>query len=266
LLDAGSYYLGKQQRSSGVSDDELIKIAIRSMGLNDIHPFKPEEKIIEFVMADINEHKLIEMNLKAFMDETASESPAPGGGSISAYMGALGAALGTMVANLSSHKRGWDNRWKEFSDWAEKGKAIQNCLLQLVDEDTKAFNRIMEAFSLSKKNEEEKKIRDKAVQEATKNATLIPLKVMETAFSGFELISQMVEKGNPNSVTDAGVGALALRSCIRGAFLNVRINASGLADKVFVAEVISRGEEIEIKAIAAEDLILNNINTRIGIR
>ena len=265
LLDAGRFYLEKQQRSSGVSDNELIKIAIRSMGLNDIHPFKPEEKIIEFVMTDRNDHKLIDMDLKAFMDETASESPAPGGGSISAYMGALGAALGTMVANLSSHKRGWDERWKEFSDWAEKGKAIQNTLLQLVDEDTMAFNRIMDAFSLPKKNEEEKKIRDIAVQEATKNAILIPLKVMETAYSGFELMSEMAEKGNPNSVSDAGVGALALRSCVRGAFLNVRINASGLTDKAFVKEVIKKGEELEKKAIAAEELILKKVNASIQI-
>lgn len=265
LLDAGRYYLGKQHRSSGVSDNELIKIAVRSMGLNDIHPFKPEEKIIEFVLTDKNEDKLINKNLKAFMDETASESPAPGGGSISAYMGALGAALGTMVANLSSHKRGWDERWKEFSDWAEKGQEIQNSLLQLVDEDTKAFNRIMDAFSLPKKNEEEKKLRDIAIQEATKNAILIPLKVMETAFSGFELIAEMAEKGNPNSVSDAGVGALALRSCVRGAFLNVRINASGLADKEFVKEVISRGEELEKKAIAEEEKVLKNIIARIRI-
>jgi glutamate formiminotransferase/formiminotetrahydrofolate cyclodeaminase len=265
LLDAGRFYLGKQQRSAGVSDNELIKIAIRSMGLNDIHPFKPEEKIIEYVMSGINKDRLIDMNLKAFMDETASESPAPGGGSVSAYMGALGVALGTMVANLSSHKRGWDERWKEFSDWAEKGKEIQNNLLQLVDEDTRAFNRILEAYSLPKKSEEEKRMRDIAVQEATKKATLIPLKVMETAFSGFELISQMVEKGNPNSVTDAGVGALALRSCVMGAFLNVRINASGLTDKAFAAGVINRGEEIEKKTIAEEDRILKNINAGIGI-
>ena len=248
LLDAGRYFLAKQQRSSGVSDDELIKIAIKSMGLNDIHQFKPEEKIIEFVMADKNKHKLIDMNLKAFMDETASDSPAPGGGSVSAYMGALGVALGTMVANLSSHKRGWDDRWKEFSDWAEKGKAIQNNLLQMVDEDTRAFNRIMEAFSLPKKSEEEKRLRETAIQEATKNAILVPLKVMETAFSGFELIREMVEKGNPNSISDAGVGALALRSCIKGAFLNVKINASGLDDKDFVTDVIARGEDLESKA------------------
>jgi glutamate formiminotransferase/formiminotetrahydrofolate cyclodeaminase len=263
LLDAGRYFLARQQLSSGVSDDELIKIAIRSMGLNDIHQFKPEEKIIEFVMADISEHKLIDMNLKAFMDETASDSPAPGGGSVSSYMGALGVALGTMVANLSSHKRGWDDRWKEFSDWAEKGKVIQNNLLQMVDEDTTAFNRIIEAFSLPKKSEEEKKLRDIAIQEATKNATLVPLKVMETAYPGFEMISEMVSKGNPNSISDAGVGALALRTCIRGAFLNVKINASGLNDKDFVKDVIARGEVLESKAEEAEQEILKKINEKI---
>jgi glutamate formiminotransferase/formiminotetrahydrofolate cyclodeaminase len=263
LLDAGRYFLARQQLSSGVSDDELIKIAIRSMGLNDIHQFKPEEKIIEFVMADISGHKLIDMNLKAFMDETASDSPAPGGGSVSAYMGALGVALGTMVANLSSHKRGWDDRWKEFSDWAEKGKAFQNNLLQMVDEDTTAFNRIIEAFSLPKKSEEEKKLRDIAIQEATKNATLVPLKVMETAYPGFEMISEMVSKGNPNSISDAGVGALALRTCIRGAFLNVKINASGLNDKDFVKDVIARGEVLESKAEEAEQEILKKINEKI---
>ncbi len=263
LLDAGRYFLNKQERSSGVSDDELIKIAIKSMGLNDIHQFKPEEKIIEYAMAEKSEQRLIDMNLKAFMDETASESPAPGGGSVSAYMGALGIALGTMVANLSSHKRGWDDRWKEFSDLAEKGKAIQNNLLQLVDEDTAAFNRIIEAFALPKKSEEEKQVRNVAIQEATKNATLVPFKVMETAFSGFELILEMVEKGNPNSITDAGVGALALRSCIKGAFLNVKINASGLQDKDFANTIIARGEDLETKAVAAEEIILNIINANI---
>jgi len=260
LLDAGRYFLAKQQRSAGVSDNELLNIAIRSMGLNDIHHFKPEEKVIEFVMAEKNENKLIDMSLKAFMDETASDSPAPGGGSVSAYLGALGVALGTMVANLSSHKRGWDDRWKEFSDWAEKGKAIQNDLLLLVDEDTRAFNKIMEALSLPKKSEEEQKLRENAIQEATKNAILIPLKVMETAFTGFGLISEMVEKGNPNSISDAGVGALALRSCIRGAYLNVKINALGLNDKDFVRSVIEKGEALEIKTIAAEEAIMKNIN------
>jgi glutamate formiminotransferase/formiminotetrahydrofolate cyclodeaminase len=263
LLDAGRYFLAKQQRSAGVSDEELIKIAVRSMGLNDIHKFKPEEKVIEIVMADKIEDKLINMNLKAFMDETASDSPAPGGGSVSAYMGALGVALGTMVANLSSHKRGWDDRWKEFSDWAEKGKAIQNNLLELVDEDTRAFKKIMEAFSLPRKSEDERKSRDNVIQEATKNATLVPLKVMETAFSGFELISEMVAKGNPNSISDAGVGAIALRSCIKGAFLNIKINVSGVHDNDFAKAVIAKGEDIESKAVAAEELILNNVNANI---
>jgi glutamate formiminotransferase/formiminotetrahydrofolate cyclodeaminase len=263
LLDTGRYYLEKQQRSSGISDDELIKIAIRSLGLNDIHHFNPQEKIIEFVMAQKSERKLIDMTLKGFMNETASESPAPGGGSVSAYLGAVGVALGTMVANLSGHKRGWDARWKEFSDWAEKGKEIQNTLLQLVDEDTKAFNQIILAFGLSKKSEEEKKSRDAAVQEATKNAILVPLKVMETAFSAFDLIKEMVIEGNPNSISDAGVGALAIRSCIKGAFLNVKINSAGLNDKEFVKTVISRGAEIETQAELNEQMILNLINAKI---
>ena len=261
LLDAGRYFLDKQKRSAGVSDDELIKIAIRSMGLNDIHLFNPEEKIIEYVMENnVNEQRLIAMSLKEFLDETASESPAPGGGSISAYVGALGVALGTMVANLSSHKKGWDERWKEFSEWAEKGKMIQNSLLNLVDEDTAAFNRILEAYSLPKKSEEEKKIRHQVVQDATKNAILIPFSVMEKAFSGFELIKVMAEKGNPNSITDAGVGALAIRACIRGAFLNVKINASSLEDKEFVKIIVAKGEALETEAEKAETEILTIIN------
>ncbi len=264
MLDAGRYFLRKQKRSLGVSDDELIKIAIRSMGLNDIHTFKPEEKIIEFVMAEKNKSKLIDMNLRAFMNETASESPAPGGGSISSYMGALGVALGTMVANLSGHKRGWDDRWEEFSGWAEKGKAIQNRLLELVDEDTEAFNRIMEAFGLADKSDEEKAVRTGAIQEATKDAIMVPFEVMETAFSGFELVKAMVEKGNPNSITDAGVGALALRSCIKGAFLNIRVNSSGLTDKTFVSEIISKASLLESKAEKEELSILKIVNSKIG--
>jgi len=268
LLDAGRYYLAKQERSAGVSDKELIKIAIRSMGLNDIHHFNPEEKIIEYVMAkdDKNKKRLMAMSLHEFVDETASESPAPGGGSISAYMGSLGAALGTMVANLSSHKKGWDEKWKEFSDWAEKGKAIQNELLHLVDEDTNAFNKIMDAFALPKNSDEEKVLRNNAVQEATKNAILILFKVMQTAYQGFELIEKMAETGNPNSITDAGVGALALLACIKGAFLNVRINASGLKDKEFVNSIISMGEDIQRKASIAEGRILENINKKIVIQ
>jgi glutamate formiminotransferase / formiminotetrahydrofolate cyclodeaminase len=263
MLDAGKYFLEKQQRSAGVSDDELIKIAVRSMGLNDINVFKPEEKIIEYVMEEKHKKRLIDLNLKAFMNETASESPAPGGGSVSAYIGAMGVALGTMVANLSSHKRGWDHRWKEFSGWAEKGKKIQNDLLKLVDEDTKAFNKIIEAHALPKKSEEDYKIRNVAIQEATRNAILVPFKTMETAFSAFELIREMVENGNPNSVTDAGVGALALRSCIRGSFLNVKINAKGLDDRAFANEIISLGCNIDTKAIMEEEAILKLVESAI---
>ena len=264
LLDAGRYYLDKQKMSLGVSDEELIKIAIKSMGLNDIHHFNPEEKVIEFVMDDIKKNKLIDLSLQAFMNETASDSPAPGGGSVSAYMGALGSSLGTMVANLSAHKKGWEDRLKEFSDWAVAGKEIQNKLLNMVDEDTEAFNKIMEAFSLPKKSDEDRRIRETAIQEATKNATLVPLKVMETSFSVFGLLKAMVEHGNPNSVSDAGVGALATRACIKGAFLNVKINASGLTDKDFVKSVIVRGAEIESKTEAAEKEILKFINDKMG--
>ncbi|MCJ7447291.1 MAG: glutamate formimidoyltransferase [Bacteroidales bacterium] len=264
MLDAGRYFLEKQQRSTGVPDDELIKIAIKSMGLSEIHTFKPEEKIIEYVMAEKGKRKLAGMNLREFMNETASESPAPGGGSVSAYMGALGVALGTMVANLSSHKKGWDDRWKEFSDWAERGKEIQNKLLDLVDEDTEAFNKIIEAYRLPKKSEEEKKIRNDAVQAATRNAILVPFRVMETAYSGFELLREMVEKGNPNSVTDAGTGALALRSCIWGAFLNVQINGSGLDNKKFVKDILDKGRTIELKAGREEENILKKVELLIS--
>jgi glutamate formiminotransferase/formiminotetrahydrofolate cyclodeaminase len=259
ILDAGRYFLAKQQRSSGISDEELIKIAVKSMGLSDIHEFDPKQKIIEYVMEEKNDNdkkRLNSFSLYQFMNETASESPAPGGGSVSAYMGSLGVALGTMVANISSHKRGWEDRWKEFSDWAEKGKEIQNKLLQLVDEDTAAFNIILNAFNLPKKTEEEIIIRKSAVQEATRGAMLVPFKVMETAFSGFSLISEMVEKGNPNSVTDAAVGALAIRSCIRGAFLNIKVNALGLEDREFVKELIEKGQNIESEAIREEESIL----------
>lgn len=263
MLDAGKYFLRKQKRSPGVSDEELIKIAVRSMGLNDIHPFKPEEKVIEFVMAEKNKPRLIDMNLRAFMNETASESRAPGGGSISSYMGALGVALGTMVANLSSHKRGWDERWDEFSAWAEKGKAIQNRLLGLVDEDTEAFNKIMDALTLPKKSDEEKVARTEAIQEATREAIMVPFTVMETAYSGFELIRAMIKTGNPNSVTDAGVGALAIRSCISGAFLNVRINAKGLIDRNFANDIIERGVALESRAKEEEAELLNLVNSAI---
>lgn len=257
MLDAGRYFLEKQQRSAGVPDEELIKIAVRSMGLSDISKFNPREKIIEYVISgNEDEGKLRSMTLTGFMNEAASESVAPGGGSVSAYIGSLGIALGTMVANISGHKRGWDHRWKEFSEWAEKGKEIQNRLLRFVDEDTEAFNRILGAFRLPKKTDEEIKARTAAITEATKYAMLVPFRVMETALPGFALIREMVEKGNPNSVTDAAVGALALRSCIRGAYLNVRINSVGLDDKEFVNDLISRGKVIEDQAISEEESIL----------
>lgn len=257
MLDAGRYFLEKQERSTGVSDEELVKIAVKSLGLSDISKFNPGEKIIEYVISgNEDEGKLRSLTLKGFMNETASESVAPGGGSVSAYIGSLGVALGTMVANISGHKRGWDHRWKEFSEWAERGKEIQNRLLRFVDEDTEAFNRILEAFSLPKKTEEDIAVRKAAIAEATKNATLVPFRVMETALPAFALIREMVEKGNPNSVTDAAVGALALRSCIRGAYMNVKINAVDLDDREYADDLVLRGKAIEEQAIREEESIL----------
>jgi len=267
MLDAGKYFLKKQHRSVGVSQDELIKIAIKSLGLDDLKPFNPREKIIEFVLEDkraVKARKLIDMSCAAFADETASESPAPGGGSISAYMGALGASLATMVANLSSHKPGWDERWEEFSDWAEKGQKIKDELLALVDEDTNAFNKIMNAFSLPKGNDQEKAIRTQAIQDATRYAIEVPYKTMEKALASFEVIKAMAEVGNPNSVTDAGVGALCARSAVMGAFLNVKINACGLKDKDFVAETIAKGEEMLKKAMAEEESVLKIVHENIN--
>ena len=265
MTDAGKYFLQKQQRSIGVSEKELIKIAIKSMGLDELGTFKPEERIIEYMLANKADSKLINMTLSAFADETASESPAPGGGSIAAYVGSLGIALGTMVANLSSHKKGWDERWEEFSDWAEKGEQYKNELVKLVDADTKAFNQIMNAFALPKGNVEEKSNRTKAIQDATKYAIEIPLKVMQVAYSSMEVIKAMAEIGNPNSVSDAGVGALCVRSAVMGAFMNVRINAAGYDDKIFVADVVTRGKEIENKTIALETAILTIVNEKIGV-
>lgn len=262
LLDAGRYFLKKQERSVGVSDEELIKIAIKSMGLDDLKPFNPRERVIEYLIED-KAPKLIDMDLKAFADETASESPAPGGGSISAYVGALGVSLGTMVANLSSHKRGWDDRWEEFSDWAEKGMAYQKQLIQLVDEDTNAFNKIMDAFGLPKGTEEEKVARKVAIQEATKYATEVPFKVLETCFKSMEVMKAMAEIGNPNSVTDAGVGALCARTAVRGALLNVTINASGLDDKAFAEEIVSKGEAIAKQAHELENEIMKEVESKL---
>jgi glutamate formiminotransferase/formiminotetrahydrofolate cyclodeaminase len=264
MLDAGKYFLRKQQRSVGVSEKELIKIAIKSLGLDELGPFKPEERIIEYLLKDKADSKLVSMTLTDFADETASESPAPGGGSISAYMGALGAALGTMVANLSSHKRGWDERWEEFSVWAEKGQKYQSDLIRLVDEDTKAFNVIMSSFGLPKGTDEEKAARTKAIQDATKYATEVPFRVMEACFGCMDVCKAMAETGNPNSVSDAGVGALAARSGVMGAYLNVKINAAGLTDKAFAADIVARGKEIQDKAIALESEILAIVNQKIG--
>lgn len=248
MIDAGKFFLEKQQRSVGVSEKELIKIAVKSMGLDELAPFKPEERIIEYLLKDATNSKLVRMNLVEFADETASESPAPGGGSISAYMGSLGISLATMVANLSSHKKGWDDRWKEFSDWAEKGQYLKNELLKLVDEDTNAFNKIMNAFGLPKATDDEKKTRTQAIQDATKYAIEIPFKVMQLSIQSMEIIKAMAEIGNPNSASDAGVGALCARSAIMGAYLNVKINSKDLADKAFVEKVISEGALIEKKA------------------
>lgn len=264
FTDAGKYFLKKQERSVGVSDSELIKIAVKSLGLDDLKPFNPNEKIIEYVLReDSSSKKLMQKTCSDFADETASESPAPGGGSISAYMGALGVSLATMVANLSSHKAGWDERWEEFSSWAEKGQALKDELILLVDEDTNAFNKIMDAFGLPKNTDQEKADRTSAIQAATKYAIEIPFKVMKKSFETMEIIKAMAETGNPNSVTDAGVGALASRSAVMGAYLNVKINASGLKDKAYVDQVLAEGAEIERKAQQMEEEILVLVNTKI---
>ena len=265
MTDAGKYFLQKQKRSTGVSEKELIKIAIKSMGLDELTPFKPEERIIEYMLNDKNNSRLVNMTLSDFADETASESPAPGGGSIAAYVGALGISLGTMVANLSSHKKGWDDRWQEFSDWAEKGEQYKSELLKLVDADTAAFKKIMEAFALPKTTAEEKAQRSEAIQDATKYAIEIPFKVMQTAYESMDIIKAMVIEGNPNSVTDAGVGALCARAAVIGAFMNVRINATGYDDKTFVTDIITRGAEIENKTMALETEILILVNDKIGV-
>ena len=265
MTDAGKYFLRKQQRSTGVSEKELIKIAIKSMGLDELGPFKPEERIIEYMLANKSHSRLVQMTLTDFADETASESPAPGGGSISAYVGALGISLATMVANLSSHKKGWDERWEEFSNWAEKGEQYKNELVKLVDADTRAFNQIMEAFALPKSSDSEKSIRQKAIQDATRYAIEIPARVMHVSFESMQVIKAMAETGNPNSVSDAGVGALCARAAVMGAFMNVRINATGYEDKQFVDEMITKGKELEAKTIALEAEILKTVNEKIGV-
>jgi len=262
MLEAGRYFLRKQKRSVGVDNDELIKIAIKSMGLDDLKPFDPKKRIIEYLL-DEGKNKLVDMSLTEFANETASESPAPGGGSISAYAGVLGVSLGTMVANLSSHKRGWDERWEEFSDWAAKGQNYKDQLLHLVDEDTNAFNKIMDAFGLPKKSEEEKKIRQNAIEEASKYAMEIPFKVMQASFESMEVMRAMAETGNPNSVSDAGVGALCALTAVEGAFLNVKINAGGIEDKAFTGDLLQRGEEIAKKAKSERDAIVAIVEEKI---
>jgi len=265
MLDAGRYFLRKQKRSIGISDSELIKIAVKSMGLDDLYPFIPEEKIIEYVMNKESKNQgLAYFSVEAFMNETASESPAPGGGSVSALMGSLGTSLATMVANLSSHKRGWDDSWEIFSNWADKGKRIQENLLKMVDEDTEAFNRIMDAFRLSAKTDEEKKIRKNAIKEATRNAIIVPFNVMKTCYSAYELIEAMATDGNPNSISDAGVGALAIHAGIKGAWLNMKINASDFDEKEFIKGVFLEAQQILMDSDRMEDAILKIVDEKIG--
>lgn len=263
MLDAGKYFLKKQKRSTGISDDEILKIAVKSLGLDELAPFDPKKKIIEYLIEEPSQKKLVNLSVKKFVEETASESVAPGGGSISASMGAMGIALGTMVANLSSHKKGWDDRWEEFSEWAEKGKACLDQLLKLVDEDTNAFNSIMSAFGLPQKSEAEKQTRKEAIQQATRFAMEVPLQVMQLSFQSMEVIKKMVEIGNPNSVTDAGVGALAVRSAVLGAAMNIKINSKGVTDKEFVAAMLKEVQELEQKAIQQEKDILKIVNRKI---
>lgn len=266
LLDAGKYYLAKQQRSCGIAEEEIIKIAVKSMGLDDLKPFNPREKVIEYLMEDgLNgSRKLVDFTCKGLAFETASESPAPGGGSIAAYVGALGASLGTMVANLSAHKPGWDDKWRYFSDWAEKGQEIIAELLYLVDEDTAAFNKIMACFGMPKGTDQEKAARTAALQEATIYATEVPLRTMKASFRAFDIVRVMAAEGNPNSVSDAGVGALCIRTAVQGAYLNVKINASGIKDRSIADKILSEAAAISEAADKNEKEILAVVNKIIG--
>ncbi|HPY80870.1 MAG TPA: glutamate formimidoyltransferase [Bacteroidales bacterium] len=260
LIDAGRYYLAKQQRSLGIEDAEIIKIAVKSMGLDDLKPFNPEEKVIEYLLAKSEtSDKLMDLSCHAFANETASESPAPGGGSVSAYVGALGVALGTMVANLSAHKPGWDERWEEFSRWAEKGQQIKEELLWLVEEDTRAFNKIIEAFGLPSGSEQEKIEKNRAIQDATQYAIDIPYKTLLASFKIFELCEAMVKTGNPNSISDAGVGALCARASMRGAYLNMKINATSLEDKKLSKQLLAEAEEYLKKAEKIEATLMEEV-------
>jgi len=263
MLDAADYFLKKQRRSLGISEKEKINIAIKSLGLDDLAPFNPKQKIIEYMLEEEKDNQLIAMSLGNFADETASESPAPGGGSIAAYVGAMGISLGTMVANLSAHKRGWDDRWEEFSKWAERGQAQKAQLIKLVDEDTQAFNKIMDAFGLPKGSDEEKAARDEAIQNATKGAIDVPFKVMELALESMEVLKAMAESGLSASVSDAGVGALCARSAVMGAFLNVRINTSDLKDTNYKEDILKRGEAIQQRAINMETEIMGIVEGKL---
>jgi glutamate formiminotransferase/formiminotetrahydrofolate cyclodeaminase len=256
LLDAADHYLRKQERSLGIPEREKIKIAVKSLGLDDLAPFDPQKKVIEYMLEDPGQERLVRMDLKRFSEETASESPAPGGGSVAAYIGALGVALGTMVANLSAHKRGWDDRWEEFSGWAEKGEILRNELLFLVDEDTRSFDRIMQAMALGKATPEEQTARKAAITEATKGAIQTPLRTMEICVESMALMQAMAEKGLPASISDAGVGALCARAGALGAYLNVRINCSGLDDEAFKKNVLQRAEELRRKVDPMEEEVM----------
>lgn len=263
LVDAGRHFLHAQQRSTGIPEEEIIRIAIKSMGLDELKEFNPREKVIEYILedADTKSNKLVDMTLKEFADETASESPAPGGGSIAAFMGTLAAALGTMVANLSAHKAGWDDRWEEFSEAAEEGRRSLEQLRDLVDEDTAAFNRIMAAISMPKGSEEERAARAAALEAVTLYATEVPLKTMKAAAATFDLLERMARNGNPASASDAGVGAIAAEAAVAGAFLNVRINAAGLGDREKAAELVKNASEIASEAVSRRSEIVNIVNS-----
>lgn len=262
LIEAGKYFLHKQQRSTGIPESEIIRMAVKSMGLDELKPFVPEEKVVEYMLEaeKTGQRRLVDLTCRGFADETASESPAPGGGSISAYMGALAAALGTMVANLSAHKAGWDDRWREFSDYAETGRELLDRMLALVDEDTAAFNRIMDAMSLPKGTEEERRQRTEAMESATEYATSVPLKTVKAAVETYPLLLAMATHGNPASASDAGVGALAATACAKGALLNVRINAASLADRAKAEALVAEGTELVARAIEMEKQILDKVN------
>lgn len=262
LLDAGKHYLRKQQRSVGIPESEIIKIAVKSLGLDELRPFEPRKKIIEYLLED-EAKKLADLTITQFADETSSESPAPGGGSIAAYAGSLGAALATMVANLSSHKRGWDDRWEFFSNWAEKGQQIKTELLRLVDEDTAAFNKIMDAFKLPNSSDEEKATRKKAIQDATKYAAEVPLKVMKVAYSTLDVAKAMATEGMKSSASDVGVGALCVQTAVEGAFLNVKINVAGIDDQTFATQLREEGAKISAATKKEVEEILAIVNAHI---